>query len=127
MSTSRGSAWRAEYLGAEECSLYSDAVASLKSVIPAFAKKGDVIVVDDSCSFAIQQGCLLSRSNSSTTIDLADLERVLKGLAAKEKASGSSKILHRKFIVLEGVSAIDGSIAPMAAVVKLKDKVQIPL
>ena len=47
----------AEYLGAEECILYSDAIASISSVIPAFAKKGDVIVADDSCSFAVQQGC----------------------------------------------------------------------
>ena len=119
----------AEYLGAEECILYSDAIASISSVIPAFAKKGDVIVADDSCSFAVQQGCLLSRSTIAyfRHNDVADLERVLQGLAAKEKASGSSKAMHRKFIVLEGVSAVDGAIAPLAAVVALKERFKFRL
>lgn len=114
------------FLGAEECILYSDAIACVSSVIPAFAKKGDTIVVDSSCSFAIQQGCLLSRSNIHYFKhgDVADLERVLKELADKERKSGKSKgaPLHRKFLVVEGVSTADGSVAPLPRMVALKDQ-----
>jgi len=121
----------ASFLGAEEAILYSDAIACVSSLIPAFAKKGDVIVVDESCSFGIQQGCLLSRSDVHyyRHNDMDDLEAVLASLDAKEKAQRKKKghtagALHRKFIVLEGVSSIDGSIAPLPRVLALKKKFQ---
>jgi serine palmitoyltransferase len=117
----------AAFMGAEECILYSDAIASISSVIPAFAKKGDVIVVDSSASFAIQQGCLLSRSDIYYFKhgDVKSLEDALKQVDAKEKSKKVKKSgppLHRKFIVLEAVSSIDGSIAPLPQIVALKDK-----
>jgi len=64
--------------------------------------------------------------------DMQDLERLLVELDAKEKAmrrkkggamrSGGVAPLHRKFIVLEGVSSLDGTVAPLPQVVKLKEQ-----
>jgi serine palmitoyltransferase len=119
----------AAFLGAEEAILYSDALACVSSVIPAFAKKGDTIIVDDSVNFGIQQGCLLSRSTIHyfKHNDMADLERVLESLAKAEAGKGKSKgkstaLLHRKFIVCEGISSIYGDIAPLAELVQLKHR-----
>lgn len=121
----------ASFMGAEECILYSDAIASISSVIPAFAKKGDVIVVDSSASFAIQQGCLLSRSDIVyfKHDDMVDLERVLAAVESKSKSQAKKKnaLMHRRFIVVEGVSSIDGSIAPMPQIVKLKNQFKMRL
>ncbi len=116
----------ASFLGAEECILYSDSIACISSVIPAFAKRGDCILTDDACSFAIQQGCLLSRSDIRQFRhgNMEDLERVLKEWEEKEKEmrkkkGGRSSTLHRKFIVVEGVSTADGTIAPMPRIAQL--------
>lgn len=121
----------AAFMGAEECILYSDAIASISSVIPAFAKKGDVIVVDSSASFAIQQGCLLSRSDIVyfKHDDMVDLERVLAAVESKARAQSNKKnaLMHRRFIVVEGVSSIDGSIAPMPQIVRLKNQYKMRL
>ena len=105
---------------AEECILYSDAAGCVSSVIPAFAKKGDIIIADDSVGFFMQQGCLLSRS----TIyyfkhgDMADLEKVIKEVEKKHKPKGAP--IHRKFIAVEGVSSVYGDITPLDRVVSLK-------
>lgn len=50
------------------------------SVIPAFCKRGDVIVTDEAVNFAIQSGCSLSRSRVYyyRHNDMSDLERVLQ-------------------------------------------------
>jgi serine palmitoyltransferase len=115
----------AKFMAAEECILYSDAIACVSSVIPAFAKKGDTIVVDDATNFGIQTGCLLSRSTIHYFKhgDMSDLEKVLETLHKKELAGGSKhKQAHRKFIVVEGVSSVYGDILPLERVLELKDK-----
>jgi len=117
----------ASFLGAEEVILYSDALASISSVIPAFAKKDDTIVVDEAVSYAIQQGCLLSRSFIHTFKhnDMDDLARVLQRLDAESKRSKHARKrseLHRRFIVVEGVSSVYGDICPLKEVLALKEK-----
>ena len=47
----------ASFLGVEETILYSYGFSTIASAIPAYAKTGDVIFVDEKASFAIQQGC----------------------------------------------------------------------
>jgi serine palmitoyltransferase len=52
------------FYNAESCILYSDGLACLSSILPAFAKRGDLIISDSMCNYAIQQGIRLSRSNA---------------------------------------------------------------
>ncbi|KAF8452746.1 pyridoxal phosphate-dependent transferase [Boletus edulis BED1] len=52
----------AEFLGTEASILYSQGFSTISSVIPAFCKRGDVIVADRSVNFAIQKGIQISRS-----------------------------------------------------------------
>ena len=52
----------AKFLGVEETILYSYGFSTIASAIPAYAKTGDVIFVDEKASFAIQQGVKASKS-----------------------------------------------------------------
>ncbi|KAG5460083.1 MAG: pyridoxal phosphate-dependent transferase, partial [Olpidium bornovanus] len=52
----------AEFLGTEEAIIYSQSFSTVSSVIPAFAKRGDIIVCDDGVNFAVQKGIQISRS-----------------------------------------------------------------
>ena len=46
----------------EEAILYSYGFATIASAIPAYAKRGDVIIADEGVSYAIQKGIQASRS-----------------------------------------------------------------
>ena len=52
----------ASFLGTEEAILYSQAFTAVSSAIAAFAKRGDIIVADEGCTFAIQKGLQISRA-----------------------------------------------------------------
>ena len=67
------------FLGTEESIIYSQAFSTISSVIPAFAKRGDILVVDEGVSFAVQKGVQMSRSHLKwfKHNDIQDLERVL--------------------------------------------------
>ena len=52
----------AEFLGTEGAISYSDAASAQSSTIPAFSKKGDLVVVDGGIHEALQTGVDLSRS-----------------------------------------------------------------
>ena len=52
----------ASFTGHHEAILYSQGFSAVSSVIPAFAKRGDIIICDESVNFAIQKGVQISRS-----------------------------------------------------------------
>src|SRR5437879_1562489 len=52
----------ADFLGTESSILYSQGFSTISSVIPAFCKRGDIIVADRAVNFAIQKGIQISRS-----------------------------------------------------------------
>ena len=52
----------ADFLGTEDTILYYQKFSTVSSVIPAFAKRGDIIVVDRNINFEIQKGLQVSRS-----------------------------------------------------------------
>ncbi len=52
----------AAYFGSEQAILYSYGFSTIASAIPAYAKKGDIIFVDECVNFAIQKGLDASRS-----------------------------------------------------------------
>jgi serine palmitoyltransferase len=114
----------AQFLGAKEAILYSDGIACVTSVIPAFSKRGDLIIADEGVNFSIQQGLTLSRA---TIVyykhnDMADLRRALQRVKDADARKGSSLKLNRRFIVSEGISQYHGDLAALPDLVKLKDE-----
>jgi serine palmitoyltransferase len=107
----------AHFIGAKDAIIYSQSFATISSVIPAFAKRGDVIVADKSVNFAIQKGLQISRCSVKyyEHNDMLDLERVLKAVDREQRRKGGP--LKRKFIVTEGVFENDGEILDLAKVV----------
>ncbi|KAI9352358.1 pyridoxal phosphate-dependent transferase [Pilaira anomala] len=70
----------AQFLGAEQAIIYAQGFSTISSVIPAFCKRGDILVCDDGVSFSIQKGIQISRSivRWFKHNDMDDLERVLE-------------------------------------------------
>lgn len=89
------------FLGVEACIVYSQAFSTIPSVIPAFSKRGDVIVADKGVSYAVRKGIQISRSTVRwyEHNDMEDLERVL----ARVKKEQAKKSLTRRFIITEGL------------------------
>jgi serine palmitoyltransferase len=111
------------WLGTEDAILYSDGIACISSVIPAFAKKGDLVICDDAANFYIESGIRLSRANVIyfKHNDMAHLEQVLKGVREND-INKPFKNLNRRFIVVEGLYQNRGDICPLDKVVDLKNK-----
>ncbi|KAJ3333146.1 serine palmitoyltransferase component [Blyttiomyces sp. JEL0837] len=112
----------ASFLGMESAIIYSQGFSTVASVIPAFAKRGDILVVDEGVNMSILKGMELSRSvvKYFKHNDMEDLERVLEKIqfdAVKKKTP-----LTRRFIVVEGVYANYGDICELPAIIELKEK-----
>ncbi|KAJ4799965.1 Serine palmitoyltransferase 1 [Rhynchospora pubera] len=109
-----------KFLGTPDSILYSYGISTIFSVIPAFCKKGDIIVADEGVHWAVQNGLYLSRS---TVVyfkhnDMKSLEATL------EKVTGRSKHPEkvRRYIVAEAIYQNSGQIAPLDEIVRLKEK-----
>lgn len=112
----------AKFMGTQEAILYSYDLATVPSIIPAFANRKDLIIIDEGCAWALHNGCLLSRARVITFKhnDTVDLERILKAIAKEDQRS--SKPLNRRFIVVEGIYAYTGEIAPLQDIARLKNR-----
>jgi len=51
----------ARFIGHQSAIIYSQGFSTISSVIPAFSKRGDIIIADRGVSFAIQKGIQVSR------------------------------------------------------------------
>ncbi len=111
----------ADFMGTQESITYSDNTAAVASAIPAFAKRGDLLVVDAGSNHAIQTGCKLARSKVVTFKhnDMDDLAAVLQKVADEDKKNPGRALQHRRFIVVEGISAYWGDVAPLPDIVAL--------
>jgi len=111
-----------DFVGHDDCLIYSYGFATVSSTIPAFAGRGDLIICDSGVNFATQTGVKLSRSEVMyfKHNDMADLERILKSVQDKDKRS--RRPLNRRFIVIEGVYLNYGDIAPLPEILALKHK-----
>ena len=98
----------AEFLGTEAAILYSQGFSTISSVIPAFCKRGDIIVADRGVNFAIQKGIQISRSTVRwyDHNDLRSLEEVLEGIERERQKRRQP--LTRRFIIAEGIFEKDG-------------------
>ena len=121
----------ASFLGTEEAILYSYDISTPASAIPAFCKSGDLIVADAGISYAIQSGLTLSRSTVKyfEHNNLKDLVAVLDAVEEESKKGGKKGVgkFERRFVVVEGLYANYGDLAPLPDIVKLKDKYQFRL
>lgn len=108
----------AQFLGVEAAIIYSHSFSTLSSVIPAFAKRGDIIVADRGINFAIQKGIMISRSTVYwyDHNDLDDLERVLRRVQSDHR----KKPLTRRFIVSEALFEMDGQVVDLHRLLELK-------
>lgn len=107
--------------------VYSQGLSTISSVIPAFCKRGDIIVADAGVNFAIQKGLQLSRSTlywyEHNNMD--SLEMKLRQL--NEQQAQSKEPLTRRFIVSEALFEKYGSIANLPRLVELKSKYKFRL
>nr|WCZ58475.1 serine palmitoyltransferase 1 [Andalucia godoyi] len=108
-----------EFFRMDSAILYSYDFATIASVIPAFAKRGDHIVLDKGLSMAVQVGCELSRSHL-TFFEHNDVNSLIAALTAVNKSiSKKHQASVRKYIVIEGLYANSGDIAPLKRIVEL--------
>lgn len=87
-------------------------------MIPAFSKRGDIIVADKAVNYAIRKGIQISRSTVRwyEHNDLEDMQRVLEKVV-KEQAK---KPLTRRFIVTEGLFENIGDMVDLPKIVCLQ-------
>ncbi|CDO91955.1 unnamed protein product [Kluyveromyces dobzhanskii CBS 2104] len=113
----------ASFFGTENSVLYGQDFCIASSVIPAFTKRGDVIVADDKISVSAQNALQLGRPTVYyyKHNDMASLENLLHELDEAEKKEKLPAI-PRKFIVTEGLFHRTGEIAPLPELVQLKRK-----
>ncbi|XP_022997022.1 long chain base biosynthesis protein 1-like [Cucurbita maxima] len=110
----------AKFLGTPDSILYSYGLSTMFSAIPAFCKRGDVIVVDEGVHWGIQNGLYLSRSTivyfkHNNMESLRDtLEKITAGNERAKKL--------RRYIVVEAVYQNSGQIAPLDEIIKLKEQ-----
>lgn len=105
----------ANFLGVPSCIVYAQAFSTISSMIPAFAKRGDIIVADKAVNYSIQKGLDISRSTVRwfEHNDLEDLERVLQ----KVQKEMAKKPLTRRFIVTEGLFETTGDMVDLPKIV----------
>ncbi|KAK9462946.1 pyridoxal phosphate-dependent transferase [Lipomyces oligophaga] len=110
----------AAFIGTQAAIVYAQAFNTISATIPAFAKRGDVIVADKAACIAIQKGILISRASVYwyEHNDMDDLERILQRVAKDTKG----KRLTRRFIVTEGLFENTGDIPDLPRIVALKNQ-----
>lgn len=98
----------AAYLGTESCILYAQGFSVISSVIPAFCKRGDVIVTDRAANYSIRKGIELARCSVKwyTAGDPDSLEEAMRQVAQEQL---KQKKLTRRFLVAEGLSETTGA------------------
>ncbi|KAJ7229180.1 serine palmitoyltransferase [Mycena pura] len=112
----------ADFLGAEAAIIYSQGFSTISSVIPAFCKRGDIIVADRGVNFAIQKGIQISRSTVRwyDHNDLKSLEDVLDSVEKERKKRRGP--LTRRFIITEGIFEKDGVMIDLPKLIDIKFK-----
>jgi serine palmitoyltransferase len=107
----------ADFLGMEASILYSQGFSTVSSVIPAFCKRGDIIVADRGVNVAIQKGIQISRSTVRwyDHNDLESLEAVLQSIEKDRKKRRGP--LTRRFIITEGIFERDGAMIDLPKIV----------
>ncbi|OQR95457.1 serine palmitoyltransferase [Thraustotheca clavata] len=114
----------AKFIGTTDTITISDIEATASSVLPAFAKRGDLIVIDEGVNDSLLVGINLSRCTTYyyKHNDLEDLERVLKSVRDADKKAGRRSDCQRRYLVTEGLFRNYGDILPLPQVLALTRK-----
>jgi len=106
----------------DDAIMYSDGASAATSAVAAFAKRGDLLVVDEGVYEALQTGVTLSRANVVyfKHNDMNDLRRVLQEIHATDIKLGRKASEQRRFIVVEGLYKNYGHICPIDELVAIK-------
>jgi len=112
----------AKFYGTESALIYAQGFSTISSVIPAFMKRGDLIICDELCNFAIQKGAQISRSNVRffKHNDMNDLEEILESIRINDKKKGAK--ITRRFIVTEAIFYNTGELCNLEKIIELKYK-----
>ncbi|KAJ2951391.1 hypothetical protein O0L34_g13534 [Tuta absoluta] len=107
----------AKFLKVEDTCVYSYGFSTIATVIPAYAKKNDIIFVDEKVWFAIQKGLDAARSTIHYfNHNDADHLEMLLSLAAEHKELHPKR---RAFIVTEAIFYNTGEMSPLKRIVEL--------
>lgn len=114
----------AAFMGTEGAISYSDTASTVTSTIPAFAKRGDLLIVDAGVQEAVVVGAELSRATVKffKHNDMAHLDSLLQQVAADDKRLGRDARKQRRFILSEALFRNYGDLAPLADLVQIKTK-----
>ena len=110
----------ASHMGMPAAIIYAQSFSTISSVIPAFCKRGDIIVADKAVNYPIRKGLQISRSTVRwyEHNDMEDLERVLQRVVKE----GQGKPLTRRFIVTEGLFENVGDVVDLPRIIDMKFK-----
>ncbi len=114
----------ASFSGTKGAILYSFGAATGSSTVPAFCKRGDLIIADNAIHFGLQTGLSLSRAQTHLFRhnDVSHLEAVMKEVVAGDAKNPAKARIEKRFVMIEGIYANVGDIAPLKEIVALKKK-----
>jgi serine palmitoyltransferase len=103
---------------------YSDGASSVTSAIPAFSKKGDLLVIDEACNESVFAGAKLSKSDLVyfKHNDMDDLKNQLDKIRSDDKKKNRDSTQQRRFIIVEGIYRNTGQICKLDELKKIKDE-----
>ena len=112
----------ARFMGTKAAISYSDTASTQSSCVPAFAKRGDLLVVDAGIQEAIRTGVELSRAKVIffRHNDAAHCREVLEKVRSDDRRLGRDPTEQRRFVVSEAIFRDDGAAAPLPELVALK-------
>lgn len=112
------------FLGTEEAITYSDGASTITSAITAFAKRTDMLLVDEGVSEPVRAGVALSRAKVVyyRHNDMDDLLKKLKEIKSEDKRKKRDPKDQRRFIVTEAIFKNTGKITDLPALLRLKEE-----
>lgn len=114
----------AKFCNTSSAILYSFGSVTGNSTIPAFMKRGDVVVIDDALSYSLRLGVRISRANVLTYKhnDMTSLRLALLKAVENDVKTPSLRMTQRRLIIVEGISDVMGDVCPLDEVIKLKEE-----
>jgi len=114
----------AKFMGTDDAISYSDGASTVNSTIPAFAKKGDLLIIDDAVSEPIRTGAVLSRATVHyfKHNDMENLENILSSIASDDKKFRRKTTEQRRFIIVEGLYRSTGNVCNLPKILEFKNK-----